>query len=499
MVTDKQVRRLMKLSQEDGNIAIVAAKAGMSENTARKYLRSGELPSQCKKERTWRTREDPFERVWGEIREKLEENPGLEAKTLFEWLQRECPGGYSDGQLRTFQRRIKQWRALEGPAKEVYFTQNHSPGKLCESDFTDMSSLGITIQGVCFDHLVYHFVLTYSNWETGSVCFSESFESLITGMQNALWELGGVPESHRTDKLSAAVQRLDKEGKEEFTRRYQALLRHYGLGGQKIQTGKANENGDIEQRHHRLKGAVEQTLLLRGGREFSTRGEYEGFLRKLFEQLNAGRRDRFREELRALKSLPARRLDDHTPFTVRVGPTSTIRIKKNVYSVHSRLIGEEVNVRLHADNLEVWYAQRRIEVIPRLRGEGKHRVQYRHIIDWLVRKPGAFENYRYREDMFPTSRFRMAYDLLKERSPERASREYLKILHLAAKESEAGVDNALRWLMDGERPIKVEEVEAIVLTNQRIPGPTAVQVSEVDLSVYDRLLTTVEVTDGCQR
>jgi transposase len=499
VVTDKQVRRLMKLSQKEGNIAIVAAKAGMSENTARKYLRSGELPSQCNKERTWRTREDPFETVWDEIGEKLEENPGLEAKTLFEWLQRKCPGGYSDGRLRTFQRRVKQWRALEGPAKEVYFTQNHSPGKLCESDFTDMSSLGITIQGACFDHLVYHFVLTYSNWETGSVCFSESFESLITGMQNALWELGGVPESHRTDKLSAAVQRLDKEGEEEFTRRYQALLRHYGLSGQKIQTGKANENGDIEQRHHRLKGAVEQALLLRGGREFSIRGEYEVFLRKLFDQLNAGRRDRFREELRALKSLPAQRLDDHTPFTVRVGPTSTIRIKKNVYSVHSRLIGEEVNVRLHADNLEVWYAQRRIEVIPRLRGEGKHRVQYRHIIDWLVRKPGAFENYRYREDMFPTSRFRMAYDLLKERSPERASREYLKILHLAAKESEAGVDNALRWFMDGERPIKVEEVESIVLTNQRIPGPTAVQVSEVDLSVYDRLLTTVEVNDGCQR
>jgi transposase len=129
VVTDKQVRRLMKLSQEDRNIAIVAAKAGMSENTARKYLRSGELPSQCKKERTWRTREDPFETVWDEIREKLEENPGLEAKTLFEWLQREGPGGYSDGQLRTFQRRIKQWRSLEGPAREVYFAQNHRPGK----------------------------------------------------------------------------------------------------------------------------------------------------------------------------------------------------------------------------------------------------------------------------------------------------------------------------------------------------------------------------------
>jgi hypothetical protein len=483
----------MKLNQNEERLSVAAAKSGMSENTARKYLRLGKLPSQCKQFRPWRTREDPFEEVWDELKFKLEVNPGFEAKTLFEWLQREYLGRFSDGQLRTLQRRIKQWRALEGPAKEVYFDQQHSPGQLCESDFTHMTRLGITIDGIPFNHLIYHFVLTYSNWETGTVCFSESFESLSSGLQNALWELGGVPEIHRTDKLSSAVQKLDKPGADEFTRRYRALLRHYGLQGQRIQTGKAHENGDVEQRHHRLKRAVDQALLLRDSRDFASRKAYELFLAKLFSQLNAGRRIRFEEELKVLRCLPAKRLDDYTPFKVRVGPSSTIRIKKNVYSVHSRLINEQVNVRLYADHLQVWYAQRQIEKIARLRGEGNHYIQYRHIIDWLVRKPGAFENYRYREDLFPSSRFKMAYDDLKSRYGRRADKEYLQILYLAAKETESGVDDAIRWLMDQNQSISFDAVETIVITNQRIPQATDVVMEVVDLSLYDSLLQVEEV------
>lgn len=156
MVTDRQVRKLMKLNQEENTLSNAAAKAEMSENTARKYLRSGRLPSQSKPERNWRTRQDPFEEVWVQVRSMLEINPGLEAKTLFEWFQRQCPGRSADGQLRSFQRRVKHWRATEGPAREVYFPQIHYPGQLCESDFTDMSSLGITIGGELFSHLLYH-------------------------------------------------------------------------------------------------------------------------------------------------------------------------------------------------------------------------------------------------------------------------------------------------------------------------------------------------------
>ncbi len=490
MVTDLQVRKLMKLNQQEETVSTAAAKAKMSENTARKYLRSGRLPSQSQPERTWRTRKDPFEDIWLRACSMLETNPGLEARTLFEWFQRHYPGQYSDGQLRSFQRRVKQWRATYGPAREVYFPQTHYPGQLCASDFTDMSSLGIIIGGEVFSHLVYHFVLTYSNWETGSICFSESFESLSTGLQNALWELGGVPLAHRTDRLSAAVQTVGKDGVADFTQRYQALLRYYGLKGQKIQAGKANENGDVEQRHHRLKRTVEQSLLLRDSREFSSRQDYDVFLKHVFAQVNSGRRTRFLEEVNVLKSLPLKRSNDYTMLRVKVGPSSTIRVKKNVYSVHSRLIGERIEVRVYADELELWYAQKKLETIPRLRGCGNHSIEYRHIIEWLKRKPGAFENYRYRSDLFPSSRFRMAYDTLKSQCPVRAHKEYLGILYLAARTTESGVDDALRVLLAQDAVITVDGVEALVSSQQAIAQPTEIAVEQIDAGIYDTLLNS---------
>lgn len=496
MVTDRQVRKLMTLNHQEEKLSQAAARAGMTENTARKYLRLGKLPSQCKPERTWRTREDPFDDIWDQARSMLEVNPGLEAKTLFEWFQRQYPGVYQDGQLRTFQRRVKYWRAVDGPAKEVYFPQVHFPGVLCASDFTHLTKLGVTIGGEFFSHLLYHFVLPYSNWETGTICFSESFESLSTGLQNALWELGGVPREHRTDRLSAAVQEVGKGGEAEFTRCYQALLRHYGLKGQKIRTGKSHENGDVEQRHYRFKKALEQSLLLRGSRDFSSRQAYEEFLRELFSQLNAGRRQRFLEELNVLRALPLKRVNDYSVFHVSVGPSSTIRVAKNIYSVHSRLIDEQVNVRLYADYLEVWYAQKKVETIPRLRGSGKHRIQYRHIIDWLRRKPGAFEHYRYRSDLFPTSHFRMAYDQLKSEHPSRAHKEYLELLYLAARETESGVDDALRVLFEQEQRISTEAVKTLITEQQGLASNREVVVEKTDLRLYDRLLDGGELNAG---
>jgi hypothetical protein len=482
----------MKLNQTEQTFSTAAAKAGMSENTARKYRRSGTLPSHTKTARTWRTRPDPFEGVWDRIQAQLEQNPGLEAKTLFEWLQREYPGQYQDGQLRTLQRRIKRWRALDGPAKEVYFPQTHTPGTLCASDFTHMDELGITIAGDAFPHLFYHFVLTYSNWETGTVCFSESFESVSRGLQNALWELGGVPRQHRTDRLTAAVQTMGTGGAPEFTRRYQGLLRHYGLEGQKIQAGQGHENGDVEQRHHRFKRAVEQALLLRGSRDFTDRHAYDEFLHTLVKQLNRGRQTRFAEELPVLRQLPARRLEDWSVCHLTVGPSSTIRLHKNVYSVQSRLIGERIEVRVFAEHLEVWYAQRKIETLPRLRGSRQHHIQYRHIIDWLRRKPGAFEHYRYRSDLFPTSRFRMAYDRLKAQMPERAHKEYLQVLYVAATTSESAVDHALGQLLGAMQPVSAQAVEALLADTQAVSPPTEVTVLPVDLQAYDQLLTATE-------
>lgn len=370
----------------------------------------------------------------------------------------------------------------------------HHPGRLCASDFTHCSELRISINGMPFDHLIYHFVLSYSNWETGSICFAESFESLAEGLQNALFELGGVPQEHRTDRLTAAVPPGTKGP--TFTPRYAGLLRHYGLNGQAIRAGEANENGDAEQSHHRFKRALEQALLLRGGRDFASRSEYEAFLRKLFEQLNAGRRLRLAEEVALLRPLPPRRLESYRQIRVRVDSGSTVHIAGNTYSVPARLIGEHVQARIHAEKIELWYAQKLIESMPRLRGRGKHWVQYRHVIDWLVRKPGAFADYRYRAEMFPTSRFRMAFDVLSDERPSRASKEYLRVLHLAAVRGEALVDGVLSKLLDAAVVPGVEEVMGELDRGDTAVSQVSVAVGCVDLSGYDVLLEGKEASDG---
>ncbi len=487
MVTDEQVRMLMTLIPKERSLALAAAKAGMNEKTARKYRDSEILPSQCSPRHDWRTREDAFVEDWPWVTDQLRINDGLEAKTLFEALQRDFPGKYQDGQLRTLQRRIKIWRATEGPGREVIFPQVHHPGDLSASDFTHMNDLAVTIAGIPFEHMIYHFVLTYCNWETGTVCFSESFESFSTGLQNALWQLGGVPKRHRTDRLSAAVHKPSHP--EEFTRDYQALQNHYDFAGCKIQARCPNENGDVEQSHHRFKRALDQALMLRGSRDFSTRADYEVFLQQLFDQLNRNRTQRHSEELALLRSLPRRRLNDMRKRKVKVGRSSTIHILHNTYSVHSRLIGETVEVRIGADHLEVWYGQKQVERLPRLRGDQKHHINYRHIIDSLVRKPGAFENYRYRSSLFPTSQFRMAYDsLAAEHSSGKATKDYLKILHLAATESETVVDHALRFLIHGDNVIDPHSVLELVHRDTELPQVTDVTVADVDLATYDALL-----------
>src|ERR1700722_4456618 len=294
MVTDQQILRLRQAFQKVMSLSLAAAKAGIDRKTARTYRQLDRLPSEVGMEHAWRTREDPFDGVWTWVEEQLTQNSTLEAKTLFQALQRLHPGRFADGQLRTLQRRIKQWRAEHGPAKEVFFAQVHHPGRLAASDFTHCTDLAVTINGTPFDHMIYHFVLTYSNWEAGTICFSESLESLSEGLQNALWLLGGVPQLHRTDRLTAAIQ-PGVEGQKAFKQRYQALVQHYGLQAQAIQAGKGNENGDVEQRDYRFKTAIDQALMLRGSSDFDGRACYEAFLRQLFEQENAGRRDRLAE------------------------------------------------------------------------------------------------------------------------------------------------------------------------------------------------------------
>jgi len=488
-VTDAQVKELRRRLHKGSSLKKAAMKTDMDRKSGRKY-REGKVPSESRVAHTWRTRLDPLWAIWPELQAELEQAPGLQANTLLALMQERHPGEYGNELLRTLQRRLKCWRAMSGPAKEVFFAQVHEPGRLGASDFTHLTNLGVTIQGQPFAHLAYHFVLTYSNWEHVTLCFSESFASLSEGLQNALWALGGAPLRHRTDRLTLAVH---PDGNPEvFTQKYQALLGHYGLVGEATNPASGHENGDCEQGHRQFKRALDQALLVRGHRDFTGREEYVTFLHGVAAKQNAGRQARFAEEVVVLRTLPCRRLEALERRRVKVSQGSTIRVLNNVYSVPARLIGEWVEAWVGADQIEVRYAQQEMVVLPRLRGQEKHHIDYRHIITWLVRKPGAFAQYCYQADLFPTSRFRQAYDMLVAMQPQRASKEYLRLLHLAARTSESGVDEVLgRLLAAGQQPSALE-VEAQLTGDHNKSLAAGVRIEPVNLASYDDLLQPKE-------
>jgi transposase len=473
---------MKELNEEAETLERAALKSGMSENTARRY-RDGAPPKGERPARGYRTRADPFETVWADVEKMLEAAPGLEAKTILERLLERPDGVFTEGQLRTLQRKIRRWRTEHGPHKEVMFPQQHRPGEYGQSDFTSMNDLRIMIGGEPFDHLVYHFVLPYSRWETGMVCFSESFETLIGGFQRAVSELGRVPHKHRTDNLSAATHDL-KDGRRAFNERYLGAMVHYGVEADRNTPGRAHENGSVEQAHHRFKRAVEQALLVRGTREFADRAGYEVFLREIFAGRNK-RRTALGDDLRGMNELPPMRIEDFRRERVRVSRFSTIRAATNTYSVSSRLIGEEIELRLYAETIEVWHGQRLVATMERQRGRGNVAIDYRHVIWSLVRKPGAFARYRYREALFPTLTFRRAYDALRERLGSRADVEYVRILHLAASTSQAAVETTLEELLAGGELHDYAQVRAA-----SVPEPVQVPACALeppDLSAYDAI------------
>jgi hypothetical protein len=352
-----------------------------------------------------------------------------------------------------------------------------------------MESLGVTLGGVPFPHLAFHLVLSYSNIEAIQICFSESFEALVEGIETCLWSIGGVPQRHRTDHLSAAIHPLDAEGRAEAKQRYSVLMAHYGLEPTTNNLGVAHENGDVEQSHFRFKDAVDQALRVRGSREFRDRPAYTSFLHNLVKQRNLTRQVRWAEEQIALRPLPVSWLALCRELRVRVSRFSTIQVLRNTYSVPSRLIGTKLLVRVRSEVLEVYRGTAQLLSMPRLLGTGQHRIDYRHVIWSLVRKPGAFAQYRYHDDLFPSLVFRRAYDALVDGKPQRADRDYVRILHLAASTSEAEVEIALGLLLDQGALPSFDGVRDLVRVPvaARLPelGPVV-----LDMAIYDRLLAT---------
>jgi hypothetical protein len=489
MVTDAQVRLLRQKRMDGKTQAAAAAAAGVSLRTVREWD-SGPAPSATKLPRDWRTRPDPFALVWPVDIEPLlkSDTKGvLEAKFVLETLSRKDPSRFHPGQVRTLQRRFRDWRALHGPDSEVYFQQVAVPGREAAIDFTHATDLGVTIGGVPFPHLLFEFVLSYSGWTWTALAFGETFEALVAGVQGALWALGAVPEVLRSDNLSAATHELKRSSGRDLTVRFRAVLDHYGMRSSRITPGRAHENGVVEQANGRVKALLAQALLVRGHADFADEISYERFVREVVEHWrNRPATARLLEERPRLRALPSSPIPSYTRYESKVRRWSTIRVAHRTYSVPARLIGHTVVADLYPNVVEVRYGGQVVQTMPRLRKEDEHKIDYRHVIGWLVRKPGAFARYRYREDLFPSVTFRRAYDRLQVSHGDRADVEYLRILHLAAKVGEARVLEVVKTLVDQPAVFDYMGVQACVAP-PTVAIPT-VHIPRPDLRVYDALL-----------
>lgn len=490
MVTDVQVRLLRRKLMSKVTQQAAAAAAGMSERSARTW-QDGPLPSETKQSRSWRTRPDPFAAVWASFLLPLLQRDTqriLEAHTLLHELTARFPGQFQPGQVRTLQRRISDWRALHGPPQEVIFPQHHPPGREASIDFTHCAELLVTIAGIAFPHLLFEFVLSCSGWTFAQLAFGETFEALVSGIQGALWALGGVPEVIRSDNLSAATHELRKSPGRALNKRYQDFLDHYALRSTRIEPGESHQNGVVEQRHRRTKSALAQALLLRGSHDFPSSDSYVAFVQQVIDaRFNQPAQEKLAAERALLRPLPQSRVPLFTAYTCMVRSWSTIQVAERTYSVPSRLKGHEVEVRLFADVVEVRFKGHLIETMPRVRGERGARIDYRHVIWSLVTKPGAFARYRFREELFPTLTFRRAYDALCKSKGERADVEYVRVLHLAASTEQRSVEVALELLLEQRQPFDYAAVKA--LCSPERPTVPELSIPRPDLAVYDELLS----------
>jgi hypothetical protein len=472
-----------------------AAKANLRDrDTVAWYEQLDKLPSELKKPRTYLTRPDPFAEDWQSVQPMLEAAPSLEAKALFGWLCDKHPGRYAEGQLRTFQRRVSVWRALEVP-KMVTLEQERVPGEMMQTDGTSMNKLKVTIQGAEFEHLLIHCVLPYSNWEWGTVAQSESLVAIMGGFQSALRELGHVPKLHQTDNMTAATHSLkaiadDAERAESgrvYNVDYLALLQHHGVQPRTTHLDSPDENGDIEAANGALKRALEQYLVLRGSRDFESLEAYEHFLHEVMRRRNLLRAERLADELAAMKELKTEPLPEMREYRPKVSGSGTIRVLQNVYSVPSGLKGRQVKAHVFEWYIAVYFGSRLVQQMPRLIGKKRSNINYRHVLPTLLRKPGGFRRYRFREDLFPTPVFRQAWEALDARkSPRRADIAYLKILKLAADHLETDVEVALKLVLETDECWDDEAIAELVHTPQSaVPH---IDCGQVDLSEYDKLM-----------
>jgi len=496
-ITMQQVRLYMSSRKHGQTQEQASAKAGMSDRSGRR-IESGRISVLENKERHWRTRKDPFAEVWGrEIVPLLEKQPALDATTLFEDLQDRHQGKFGNAKKRTFQRRVKAWKALHGPDKEVMFRQAQEAGRQGLSDFTKLKDVTVTIAGEPLEHRLYHFRLAYSGWSHVTVVLGgESFSALAEGLQEALWRLGGAPLEHRTDSLSAAFKNLSAEARKDLTERYEALCAHYGMAATRNNRGVSHENGAVESPHGHIKRRIVQALLLRESGDFPSVEDYRLWLDALMGRFNRRCSEALAIEREKLQALPARRTTDYSEQVVPVTTSATIEVKRVLYSVPARLIGERLRLHIFDDRIEAFIGATRAITLPRVYAVNHERarcIDYRHLIGALARKPQAFRYSRLREDLLPNTTYRAIWQHIDGHLEARAAcKRIVGILALAAR---AECEQALgAYLLER---IAVGDIPSLHALQQRFePGRHAGATLDLHtlhgvqhaLSLYDSLL-----------
>jgi hypothetical protein len=493
MITPAQHRILVKQYQLNGGVVSHAAmKANMDRKTAARYVLANVGPEELKAERgprTYRTRLDPLQDVMPEAIRYLESAPEIEAKGLLAHLKVAKPELAGNVALRTFQRGVKVWRALHGPPKEVFFPQTHAPGLAAQFDWKNANELKITVAGAMFNHLLGHLVLPCCNWQWATVCFSESFTSLKMGMQSGFWRLGGLTAQIWTDNTSTATHLLKRGERERtFNEAYLAFCRHLKINPHTINIGCPNEQGDVETAHRHLIRRIETHLAIRGSRDFCDAAAYQGFVDQVCTGANALRAAKFAEAAAQFRPLPLSRYPETEQIAVSVCTASTVRVKQRTYSVPANLIGLQIHAHVGESEIRFTYEGREVYRVPRLQG-ARPQIDYRHIVTWLVRKPGAFRGYIYREELFPGVAFRQAYDCLRECDDRSADLRYLQVLELAAAHGEAPIAEILGACLRAGEPPLPDRVQSRLDTAP--VAPELIAPFTPDLKAYDSLLTEV--------
>ena len=496
-VNDQQARTYMRLRM-DHTQATAAAKAGLSVATARRIERDPRPPSTKSAPRPYRTRPDPLAGLWDEeIVPLLQAAPGLRPITLLAELAQRHPGRVDASLRRTLERRVARWKALHGPDRDVIFPQIQQPGRMGLSDFTDASTLGVTIAGAAFDHRLYHFALAYSGFEHAEVVLGgESYPALAGGLERALRLLGGTPREHRSDSLSAAFRNLALPDAQDLTRRYEAMATHFGMVTTRNNRGVAHENGAIESRHGHIKQRIAQALLLRGTAEFDTIDSYRSFVAAIVAQHNRRHAAMIDAERAVLRPLPAAPAMTWEEITVRVTTASGFMCRHVFYTVPSRLIGHRLRLRLHDDRIEAYLGGDQVLILPRRRrakgAPAVHVVSYRHIIAALRAKPGALTHLAYRDALWPRSEYRRAFNALAAAQPAReAARTMVGLLALAHDRGvEADLAAALEADMGaGRLPDLARMMQRFTPSASTAP---AVSIVMPALASYDSLLTDTD-------